>query len=407
MQHVEREHSNGAEHRDTVVRTVIFAFVSLAAWWCCSNVASADDAQSADRATTDTPSGPSSEAAVNPAGPVLPAWLTGATPVPSDRAAATDVEDPGEVVTDEPAAVVVSDPPEAFAPAPPATPEPVLMPAVVVPLVNAVSPALAPVGEVVYPVLDAVTTPVAPLVQTVVPVVDQIAGPVLGPVAAPLVAALAPAIEQASSAAAPVVALVAPAVVPVAKPVVALVAPAIGQVTRALADPLVAVVRPAVRSVLDLESRYLGLRPTTAGFTGESRGASTAQPMAIGSTGDTLAGADVAGAGAPVHRIVDASGDRRGARWAEAELAGGAVLGAAAPAAPASPSGVPFRPAAPAPGAVVMAHGGSDTSERSQRLVAVLSPAAGVPSGQLSALSRTPVVSALARFGGRPPVTPD
>ena len=42
MRHIERESGHGAEHRDAVLRTVLFAFVSVAAWWCCSNIASAD-----------------------------------------------------------------------------------------------------------------------------------------------------------------------------------------------------------------------------------------------------------------------------------------------------------------------------------------------------------------------------
>jgi hypothetical protein len=51
--------------------------------------------------------------------------------------------------------------------------------------------------------------------------------------------------------------------------------------------------------------------------------------------------------------------------------------------------------------------GGSDSGQRDQRFMAVLPSSAGLPEARMTALARTPVESTLARFGGRPPVTPD
>ena len=189
MRHVERESGPGAEARDTVLRTVIFAFVSLAAWWGCSNVASADEAPPATPPAGD---GDGLRAIVEMLGGSGGAPAV-ATPEPR---IANDAEgaDPATMGPQEP--VVVTDPPEAFETEPPVVTEDGLMAGVVVPLVTAVQPALAPVGELVDPTLEAVTTPLAPLVQTVVPVVDRVAGPVLGPVVTPLVVqVVAPVVE--------------------------------------------------------------------------------------------------------------------------------------------------------------------------------------------------------------------
>jgi hypothetical protein len=200
------------------------------------------------------------------------------------------------------------------------------------------------VGEVVDPVLVAVTTPV---VQAVVPVIDQVAGPVLGLVVIPVVAAVVPVIDH-------VAIVVAPVVVPVVQPVV-------GQLTAAVAAPAVALAAPAMRTTTDPEPRSHGLRSTT--------------PITFGAEG----------------------GD---------EIEAMTTLAPAVASAGAAP-GVPFRPAVPAQPAVVMAQGGSDTTSRIQRLVAVLSPVGGGPTGRPTARHTTPATAAPAHLGGRPPVTPD
>jgi hypothetical protein len=443
MGHVEREHSKGAGHRDAVVRTVVLAFVSLAAWWCCTNAASADEGAAVDRALTDPPGEADAPAPASPAaGPASLAELplfagppAGAAPgvvpevVPDgvrggsgeDVADASslpgtsgDVGGAGQVVVEGAAEVVpdvvVSDP---SGPGPAAA-EPILMPTVVVPLVGAASPALAPAGEVLHPVLDAVTTPVAPLVQAVVPVVDRVAGPALAPVAAPLVAVAAPVVEQAGTAAAPVLGLAAPVVDPVAGPVVALVAPLVERVVTAVAAPLVAAVRSVVAPALGAELRDPGpLRSAGPVATAADAGARPG----LRAAGGPAALAPAAEGGGHADPVAGGPADRRGPLRALLRAAAGtgggaggaapgaAVLAGAVPAA--NPFGTPFLPPVPAPRAVTAAPGGADGGKRDPRFVAVLGAAAAVPAVPLSARPGAAAGSPPARSAGRPPVTPD
>jgi hypothetical protein len=114
----------------------------------------------------------------------------------------------------------------------------------------------------------------------------------------------------------------------------------------------------------------------------------------------------VAGPAAPVTER-----SATGARSVDTDAAGWTSQPSAAPAAgpaPVSQPPLPFRDAVPAPATtVVMTQSGCDSCQRGQRLAAVFSSTSGLPEARMTALSRVPVVEPLARFGGRPPVTPD
>jgi hypothetical protein len=374
MQGIERERDcgNGADGRDVIVRTVLFACASLAAWWCCSNVASADEAQPVEHRTDHA-----DHAAPEASAPVEP---EPAAPVaPTAPGTAVDAAEP--------------------AGAAPADQGPVLFPVVVAPLVEAVSPAVAPSGNAVLPMVDAVTAPAAPVLQSVMPVADRIVGPVVGPVAGPAVEVVKPVVEQVAVSAAPFVELVAPVVVPVT----GVVAPVVGGVVSSVADPVAGAAEPALRSVLDVDPRYFGLRPATADF-----------PIDLDPVGDVF---EVAGPLAlvpltfeppvPTGRSSAAGDDADGTAGPD----GGAVPAtpalAAAPVAAPVPVGGPFRGGYPSSRAVVVSQGQPDSGQRSQRLVAVLPGSAGTPGVPTAALGGVLVESPLARFGGRPPVTPD
>jgi hypothetical protein len=287
-----------------------------------------------------------------------------------------------------------------------AEPGPVLFPVVVAPLVDAVTPAVAPGGDAVLPMLDAVTTPMAPVLESVMPVADRVVGPVVGPAAAPAVDAMRPFVEQVATSAAPFVQLVAPAVVPVVTPLTGVVAPMVDQVVSSVADPLAGAAQPALRSVLDPDPRYLGLRPATADVVLDRAPVAAPEapaPAPAPEPAPTEAPAAPANGGARATRGDD---DAVADTAPSFELA--SVDGAPAAPAPArTPFGGPARSAFPAPGAVVTMQGGSDSGQRDQRFMAVLPSSAGLPEARMTALARTPVESTLARFGGRPPVTPD
>jgi hypothetical protein len=342
----------GADHRDIVVRTVLFAVASFAAWWCCSSLAAADEAPE----------------------------------VPAPQA----------------------EPAPAAAPAP----TPVLFPTVVAPLVEAVTPAVDPSGAAVFPVVDAVTTPAAPVLQSVTPVADQLVGPVVGPAAGPAVGVVRPVVEQAAGAVAPVGQLVSPTVVPVTKPVTGVVTPVVDQVVSALAAPVADVAEPAVRSVLELDPRYLGLRPATADVPARTTAApghdatptpapAQPQPQPAPSPLEAEAPSDANG----TRSENDASERTTGSDDAAAAILAAAPAPAGAP--QPLPSGDPFHPALPPSGAVVTGQGPSDPGQRSSRLLATLPAASGAIVAPTTALGGVPAVSPLASFGGRAPVTPD
>jgi len=369
----ERDCGTGADGRDVIVRAVLFACASLAAWWCCSNVASADEAQSAvDHSAIET-AGPADPSAVEPevVVPAVPAELT--APVTGAS--------------------------ESVDPAGPAA-GPALFPVVVVPLVDAVAPAVAPSGDAVLPVADAVTTPAAPVLGSVVPVADRIVGPVVAPAAGPAVEVVGPVVEGVAASAAPVVGLVAPVVDPVVRPVMGVVAPVVGGVVSSVADPLAGVTGPALRSVLD-DPGSRGLRPSTADF-----------PVDLDPVGDVLqldapfAVVPVPFEGSPGAGAAS-DGDEGDAGDIGPEDVSVLPAAAAVPAPVPAPAGGPFRGSFPSQRAVVLSQGSPDSSQRSQRWLAVFSPTAGPPEMQTTALGRVPVESPLARFGGRAPVTPD
>jgi hypothetical protein len=272
-----------------------------------------------------------------------------------------------------------------------------LFPVVVAPLVEAVSPAVAPSGNAVLPMVDAVTAPAAPVLQSVMPVADRIVGPVVGPVAGPAVEVVKPVVEQVAVSAAPFVELVAPVVVPVVVPVTGVVAPVVGGVVSSVADPVAGAAEPALRSVLDVDPRYFGLRPATADF-----------PVDLDPVGDVLqldapfALLPVPFEGSPGAGSASDDGDAGDVGQEDVP-----VLLAAAPAAAPVPVGGPFRGGYPSSRAVVVSQGQPDSGQRSQRLVAVLPGSAGTPGVPTAALGGVLVESPLARFGGRPPVTPD
>jgi hypothetical protein len=277
---------------------------------------------------------------------------------------------------------------------------PVLFPVVVAPLVDAVTPAVAPSGSAVLPLADAVTTPAAPVLGSVMPVADRVVGPVVAPAAAPAVEALGPVVGQVAASVAPVVQLVAPVVDPVVGPVTGVVAPVVGGVVSSVADPLAGVTEPALRTVLDGEARTEGLRPTTADF-----------PVDLDPVGEGFQVDD------PFSLLPISFGSSPGAQTGPGDDDAGDPAGpgdvpvvqtvAAAPPPTPAPAGAPFRGSFPSSRAAVLSQGSQDSGHRSQRLLAVLSPTAGPPETQVTALGRVPVESPLARFGGRPPVTPD
>jgi hypothetical protein len=378
----ERDTSGAPEHRDAVIRTVVFSIVSLAAWWGWSSVASADDTQADDHAATDAATEVVAPAPTPPQAPPAPAAPT----VPTAPAARTAPEAPGAPSTE--------------AAGPTADPQPVLFPTVVEPLVNAVTPALNPVGEVVYPLIDAVTTPIAPLVATVSPVVDQTVGPVVGPVAGPVMAVVAPVVEQVATSAAPVVQLAAPVVVPVAKPVVAVVAPVVDDVLGTVSAPVVAATQPVLQNALAQPARLVPDQPATRDAAIDRAGAALGRAL--------TAPAPLSPAAGSVAPVAERSAT--GSSSVGADAAGWTSQPSAAPTAAPAPvpqPPLPFRDAVPAPGTVVMSQSGCDSCQRGQRLAAVFSSTSGLPEARMTALSRVPVVEPLARFGGRPPVTPD
>jgi hypothetical protein len=175
----------------------------------------------------------------------------------------------------------------------------------------------------------------------------------------------------------------------------------VDQVVSSVADPLVGMTRPALRTVLELDPRYLGLRPATADFPVDP------EPTTTLATAPTLAPApaEATAAGRGAAATTTADDDAASARAAGP---GAAVVEApaAAEGPTPAPSGRSFPGAFPQR-AVVMTQGSPDSSQRSQRMMAVLSSSSGQPEPRTTALWRTPVESPLARFGGRPPVTPD
>jgi hypothetical protein len=409
MRSIVRHVGNGAEPKDIAVRTVLFAFASLAAWWCCTNAAaSADEAQPEPQPAAN----PAPGAATSPAQAHAGGSPTAAMPTPAQVAAERGAGSATELV-----GAALRSAPDAGQMVDDAAPEagPVLFPVVVAPLVDAVSPAVAPAGDAVFPLVDAVTTPASPVLQGVVPMADKVVGPVVAPAAQPAVDFVRPVVEQVATTAAPVVQLVAPAVVPVAKPVAGVVTPVVGQVVASVAQPLAGATTPALRSVLELDPRYLGLRPATADVPADvpaDRGPGAAlpalpvpdeAPAAVPQSTDIGIGSGIGSD----HDGSDHDGrdrDRDAENGAAQDLApAGAATDAPAPAP--QPFGAPFRGMLPP--APVLTQGSADGGARETRRVAVLPSSAGTPEVPTAALGRIPVVSALASFGGRAPVTPD
>jgi hypothetical protein len=412
MRSIVRHVGNGAEPKDMAVRTVLFAFASLAAWWCCTNAAaSADEAQPEPQPAANPAPDSATAQVVAPAAPA-DGSPTEAMPAPAqvaaERGAGSATEIVGAAIRSAPDAGELTDDAAAEA-------GPVLFPVVVAPLVDAVTPAVAPAGDAVFPLVDAVTTPASPVLRGVVPMADKVVGPVVAPAAQPAVDFVRPVVEQVATTAAPVVRLVAPAVVPVARPVAGVVTPVVGQVVASVAQPLAGATTPALRSVLELDPRYLGLRPATADVPadrGPGSGAGTTGlpivPTSLVPDGDAtpaaLQGADRGIASDHDGRDRDSDADGDAESGAAQDLAP-ARAATDAPAPAPQPFGAPFRGMLPP--APVLTQGSADGGARETRRVAVLPPSAGTPEVPTAALGRIPVVSALARFGGRAPVTPD
>jgi hypothetical protein len=208
----ERATRGAVEHRDTALRAVVLTFASLAAWWCWSGEASADDgtpAAPSDPAPSDTHTESESVDVADPAeafngvGPpvsvpvqvVLSPAGTG-EPVPAPvEVAGVPVVAPAVPVTGAPATM-------SAAPRPPVSADEYIrsMTYLLQPLAERLARRLGPLSPITTPLLDNALDPVRPALGVVLPVVDQTPVPILDPVLRPVLGGAAPVVQQVQAA---------------------------------------------------------------------------------------------------------------------------------------------------------------------------------------------------------------